>query len=56
MWFYVTPLGGHNIYLGMPWIRQQQVAIEAGGEQIYISPCFISATACSKEAFKRDTV
>ena len=56
MWFYVTPLGGHDMYLGMPWIRRQRVAIEAGGKRIRIGPRSISATVCSKEAFKRDTV
>ena len=36
MWFYITPLGGYNMYLGMPWIRKRRVGINRGGEQIQI--------------------
>ena len=28
MWFYVTPLGGYDMYLGMPWIRKRNVEID----------------------------
>ena len=36
MWFYVTPLGGYDMYLGMPWIRKRNVEIDQGGNRLRI--------------------
>ena len=36
MWFYVTPLGGYDMYLGMPWIRKRNVEIDQEGNRLRI--------------------
>ena len=61
VWFYITPLGGYDMYLGMPWIRKRRVKIDKGGERIRIggeSPSgdwLPSATVRSEEAFSKET-
>jgi hypothetical protein len=32
IWCYVTPLGGYDMYLGLPWLRKRNVRIDWGGE------------------------
>ena len=31
IWCYVTPLGGYDMYLGLPWLRKGNVRIDQGG-------------------------
>jgi hypothetical protein len=32
IWYYVTSLGGYDMYLGLPWLRKRNVRIDWGGE------------------------
>jgi hypothetical protein len=36
IWYYVTPLGGYDMYLGLPWLRKRNVRIDRGGERLRI--------------------
>src|SRR6202034_2672420 len=36
MWFYVTPLGGYDLFLGMPWVKKRNVEIDQGGSRLRI--------------------
>ncbi len=36
MWFYITPLGGYDMFLGMPWIKKRNVEIDQGGNRLRI--------------------
>jgi hypothetical protein len=34
VWFYITPLGGYDMYLGMPWIKKRRISMSPGGNRI----------------------
>jgi hypothetical protein len=38
IWMYMTPLGGYDIYLGIPWIKKRNVRIDQRGSRIRIGP------------------
>lgn len=51
VWCYVTPLGGYDMYLGMPWIRKKEVRIDKGGKRLRIG----RSTVRSEETFNEET-
>jgi hypothetical protein len=55
VWLYISPLGGHDIYLGMPWIRKRRVEIEKGGSRLRIGRGPGSIIIRSERAFREET-
>jgi len=56
VWMYVTPLGGYDMYLGMPWIRKRSVKIDKGGDRIRIGPKADNIVIRSAATFRQETV
>lgn len=55
VWLYVSPLGGHDMYLGMPWIRKRKVRIEKGGDRLRIGYGSDSIVIRNKKTFQKET-
>jgi hypothetical protein len=55
VWFYVTPLGGYDMYLGMPWIKKRNVMITEKGKRLRIGNGPDSYVVRSKETFEKET-
>ena len=54
-WFYVTPLGGYDMYLGMPWLRKRGVQIDTKGSRLRIGCGPAAVTVRSERSFTADT-
>ena len=55
VWFYISPLGGYDMYLGMPWIKKREVRIDKGGNRLRIGTSSGPITVRSEAAFQADT-
>jgi hypothetical protein len=36
IWYYMTPLGGYDMYLGLSWLRKRNVTIDRGEERLRV--------------------
>ena len=55
VWMYVTPLGGYDMYLGMPWIRKRGVQLDQKGERLRIRIGSHTVNIRTEDQFTRDT-
>jgi transposase InsO family protein len=55
IWMYVTPLGGYDMYLGMPWIKKRNVRIDQRGSRIRIGPRDDTLVVRTAATFQQDT-
>ena len=55
VWMYVTPLGGYDLYLGMPWIRKRSVRLDPDNKQVRITIGDHTVNVRSEDKFLSDT-